>query len=512
LEDEVISLELNPPVFEKILVAKNNEIKDLKTNMETLEGDLAFERDLHSVTQKRYQEAVMNAGMAGNTKEGPGLIPVSKIPGAGIPSGGSNPFDFSTLSEHLGKGDGVDGPKPRRPKSSRSSKSYSRRSHRSHKKSSRHHRSSSSSSSSLEDSSSDSSSEVSSTSSSSSSTPQKKSSKASSHRKGRKKRRSSTSSTDSTPSRKRKSKKKSKRRSSSSSSAESYRKSYSKKKSHRHKKFGRSRSPPVPKMRTFMGDGKDDWETFIHQFERVADDRGWDDKKKLSKFLDCVSGVAARYAFKIKSTKWRKIKYEMKRRFSTKEDPASARGELVTMNQNVGESLEEFSQRIYFVALDAFKGEKTKTVDKIGVEHFLRGVLDKPAAERAFEKGPTTMARALKYVKKAIATRKAIYGHGRPRYPSAKYAREDHDEEQADVRSASLGASRNRSPFRQPFSKKPFTTSVATSTSMSPPLTRYRFNSSSPGKRGVCHNCGDPGHYIRDCTKPRKSEQDHLNH
>jgi hypothetical protein len=51
------------------------------------------------------------------------------------------------------------------------------------------------------------------------------------------------------------------------------------------------------------------------------------------------------------------------------------------MRQQESEPLEEFSQRIYFMALDGFDKGNPEVVDQIATEAFRRGCRDKEAAE-----------------------------------------------------------------------------------------------------------------------------------
>jgi hypothetical protein len=58
-------------------------------------------------------------------------------------------------------------------------------------------------------------------------------------------------------------------------------------------------------------------------------------------------------------------------RFSTKEAPVSARRQLQFMRQQESEPLEEFSQRIYFMALDGFDKGNPEFVYQIAMEAFI---------------------------------------------------------------------------------------------------------------------------------------------
>ncbi|XP_061170888.1 protein FAM133-like [Saccostrea echinata] len=55
---------------------------------------------------------------------------------------------------------------------------------------------------------------------------------------------------------------------------------------HHHRRRHRQKSrSPTSKLQTFSGDGKISWDTFITQFERVADRHDWGKKKRTDKLL-----------------------------------------------------------------------------------------------------------------------------------------------------------------------------------------------------------------------------------
>ena len=104
----------------------------------------------------------------------------------------------------------------------------------------------------------------------------------------------------------------------------------------RHKKHKRtrSRSPQPPKMSVFSGEGKSTWESFIFQFERIAKRRKWKTLKKVDRLFDCLSDTALEYANKLScKDDYKKLKKEMKHRFSFKEAPTSARRQLQFVKQ-----------------------------------------------------------------------------------------------------------------------------------------------------------------------------------
>ncbi|CAC5388154.1 unnamed protein product [Mytilus coruscus] len=83
----------------------------------------------------------------------------------------------------------------------------------------------------------------------------------------------------------------------------------------------RSRSSQLPKMQIFNGRGSITWEAFIYQFERTADRRQWENRKKVCRLLDCLSDVALEYARKVNTNDDSKaLRKALKQRFSKKDD------------------------------------------------------------------------------------------------------------------------------------------------------------------------------------------------
>ena len=69
-----------------------------------------------------------------------------------------------------------------------------------------------------------------------------------------------------------------------------------------------------------------------------------------------LNRFALEYTRKVHNTsvEYNVLRADLRIRFSTKEAPVSARRQLQFMRQQESEPLEEFSQRIYFMALDGF--------------------------------------------------------------------------------------------------------------------------------------------------------------
>lgn len=134
-------------------------------------------------------------------------------------------------------------------------------------------------------------------------------------------------------------------------------------------------------------------------------------KQESFRLLDCLGDVALEYARKVnKNGYYKDLKRHLKQRFSRKEVPILDRRQLPFTKQLENENVEEFAQRVYFLALDSYGSCKGYMIEEIATETFLRGCRDKEAAMMAMDREPTTLQKTVKYVKTAIANHRALYG------------------------------------------------------------------------------------------------------
>jgi competence ComEA-like helix-hairpin-helix protein len=309
--------------------------------------------------------------------------------------------------------------------------------------------------------------------------------------------------------------------SSSSSSSGTDTESDSETDGRRRRRRKRSRSPQLPKMSVFTGDSKLTWESFIFQFERISDRHGWKTSKKVDKLIDCLSGSALEYVNRMGvGHDFKKLKKALKHRFSCKDAPMAARRQLQFIKQKEEESLEQFSQRTYFLTLDGYSTAGDKTIQQLSIETFLRGCRDKEAAKAAMEKEPRTLHKALKYVKASAANQKAIFGSRSSVYHQRQAAVSEsgeEDEPEYDVRTSvqdsKPASSGNATSHMSDINK--ITSSVLNSLVEGYLRDRRRNRSRSPTPTGgqrsnsleriTCFSCRQKGHFERNC--PEKSKQ-----
>ena len=63
----------------------------------------------------------------------------------------------------------------------------------------------------------------------------------------------------------------------------------------------------------------------------------------------------------------------MKRRFSKKSEPVTARRQLQYVRQQENETLEDFAHQVYVLALDGYEKCEDDALEDIATEAFLRG-------------------------------------------------------------------------------------------------------------------------------------------
>ncbi|KAH3869216.1 hypothetical protein DPMN_032378 [Dreissena polymorpha] len=103
---------------------------------------------------------------------------------------------------------------------------------------------------------------------------------------------------------------------------------------------------PVVRMAPYSG--KEEWQTWITQFETIANRHGWGEDERLDQFLPRLEGVAAQFVFSQLPPYVLDNYYELLReihsRFKIIETPRSFAAKFSRRSQRHGITLEEFAQ------------------------------------------------------------------------------------------------------------------------------------------------------------------------
>ena len=137
----------------------------------------------------------------------------------------------------------------------------------------------------------------------------------------------------------------------------------------------------------------------------------------------------------------------MAERFDMTADPRVICKEMFSVKLDSDETLKEFAQRVQFMAMDAHPGAKEETIQQISIEVFLRGLPHKEAAHSSSDKCPKTIQKAMKYVKNAINTQKALFN--KPSIPHHQVSFAELDEPDLSVRSTSESEATKLSSFQK---------------------------------------------------------------
>ena len=214
-------------------------------------------------------------------------------------------------------------------------------------------------------------------------------------------------------------------------------------------------------------DGKmGQWESWFHKFKFIARNCNWTNREKLFRLTTALTGRAlTTHMLFPEETRnnFRALCRALKKKYGKmrKSTKASLRDKLSSVKQKDSEDLDEFSDRVYMLAVDAHPNDMPRDIlETYAVEAFLNGCRDSNAAWLVkCMQAPETMFDAVEHMRLTHSTGQRM-----------------------GIR---LGG-------RQ-------VTFDDNSTSETPSRVR-RLENSSPD---ACHGCGGIGHYARDCPTKR---------
>ncbi|CAG2235895.1 unnamed protein product [Mytilus edulis] len=219
---------------------------------------------------------------------------------------------------------------------------------------------------------------------------------------------------------------------------------------------------------------------------------------------------------------------KMEDRFGRKDLPHVIRRQLQDLRQLPEEPLDEYAERTQDLATDGFPGTPDDFIQIVATDAFLKGCMDKKAALTAMDKDPDSLDKALKYVKSAVTNQKVILGNKKPEVKRVTFHETETDvyDSHGDHESTSVRALYRKgasdtdviSRFESRL-KKTEEDVQDTKSSIKQILdilkrgnSTNRFGQSqrlsSPGRSPIrdnkCFNCGEEGHFIAQCEKPKR--------
>ena len=263
-----------------------------------------------------------------------------------------------------------------------------------------------------------------------------------------------------------------------------------------------ARFPPV-KLPTFSG--KEDWVTWLRQFEVIATRFGWNEEEMLDQLLPRLEEQAAQFVFSqlrpdiINS--YRDLTDELSSRFQPIETPRSYASKFARRMQRNGEMLEEYAadlKRLYDKA-HAYRDKRTRQEDL--VRKFLDGLQDDDMRfELEFSKEPNTIDEAVLYAVNWVQ----LKGRNRRKRHEVRRLYEDSDQESDyDDDDGSLRQVRDQQKGDIKIEDQP---AEIINNMLKEVMTRLdRLEEHKNRARAVhrktvvCYCCHKQGHYAREC-------------
>jgi len=127
----------------------------------------------------------------------------------------------------------------------------------------------------------------------------------------------------------------------------------------------------------------------------------------------------------------------MNQRFGKKDLPHSIRRQLQDVRQNLDESIEEYTERVQEMATYGYIDATEDIIERMAVDAFLKGCIDRKAALSAMDKNPSRIYQALLYVKSSIHNRRVRLVYKKPaevikvQFDDKVYEEDDSDSETA---------------------------------------------------------------------------------
>ena len=239
------------------------------------------------------------------------------------------------------------------------------------------------------------------------------------------------------------------------------------------------------------------WPGFLAQFDQVARLSGWNTAQKLEHFFCYLKGPAADFYARL-TPEVRQNYSELVKAFAQHYDPEElpfiVRWEAMGAKQKEDESLYTFKLRVQELLRKAYpQDEQVPTA--MGIEIFLRGLLDKNVTFSVYQRDPKTLDEAF-LIAKSIATLRKGLGVERARsrglglqdvgedMPALFRTIQRPDEDQGRVERLEKAHSEQERQI-----------------SLLQGQIKSLLQRNTSPERG-CFRCGDPKHFLRECPHP----------
>ena len=169
-------------------------------------------------------------------------------------------------------------------------------------------------------------------------------------------------------------------------------------------------------------------ETFLAQFDICAEYNEWNDKDRAAHLKCCLSGVAAQLLWdsgKSGALTYTELREKLQRRFGSDNQQEKFQAELRARRRRRGEALAELYQDISRLMTPAYPGQGASPLcDQIAKEHFITSLGDRDMELKIREREPRDLESAFKHALRLEAYEKALDSNDHPKSRGG-YRKED---------------------------------------------------------------------------------------
>ena len=274
--------------------------------------------------------------------------------------------------------------------------------------------------------------------------------------------------------------------------------------------------------------GSEDWNVFVGPFERMARKKGWTDEERLDRLYERLRGPAVAFVMTLPENireDYARLTEQLKQRFGKHIPTSTARRQLSELRQGKEASLGEFAEEVRRLVTLAYPTCTMELQDEFAAEAFLKGLRKPQVAYEVMNTDPKTLAEAQRLVEAREHNFKATVGRdceGKGKIRRVSWEDEAKkggtpvstlppgpqipSEIQALVTDMAgvVKEIKRQLQFKHPDSnpkseergrtpvRAPGNASVSTRPSSPSPTTTTK---------GQCYQCGEVGHFKRNCSR-----------
>ena len=266
-------------------------------------------------------------------------------------------------------------------------------------------------------------------------------------------------------------------------------------------------------VQPFSGEGHSQFSTWVKEMERTKLRINGTDERMRSLALATLKGAAADFLVRLLKNdprlSWKEILHKLKGRYCDLADARYAKQQLRALEQTKTESVQNFSERVYLAAQEAFPGQdldEDATLQSILIDVLVNGLRSVSITRHLIRTNPRTFREAVNNAAQEQQTLRSI-----KLQQATKRAEEPMEVDHNDLEFLVQ-------PSRRPDSLEGQVTEIAESVRQLVRRQDELERSAQVGKGNkkrpktdkdghfICYQCNKPGHIARNCKQSRRRD------